>query len=227
MLSIGHSHVRCSIFTQAFLFWIAPGGQPAAALRLAHAGKENVVALADIDWVRGSDGFERFPKASKYKDFRHVYVEKPLTRTSWEARLLTQAADKYKVATQMGNQGYSHDSIGTFGWAGRRRAPSRRAMPNIAPSWPTATRAAAAPDRRTTSASTCALQMARILRFRQQPDRRLGRAHPGSAELGAATGARAPGQRGNVSRKTRCRRSRSPTTWPSGMSSGRVPGCRR
>lgn len=41
---------------------------------------------------------------------KHVYVEKPLTRTSWEARLLTQAAEKYKVATQMGNQGYSHDA---------------------------------------------------------------------------------------------------------------------
>jgi hypothetical protein len=39
-----------------------------------------------------------------------VYVEKPLTRTSWEARLLGQAAEKYKVATQMGNQGYSHDA---------------------------------------------------------------------------------------------------------------------
>src|SRR5262245_48212718 len=39
-----------------------------------------------------------------------VYVEKPLTRTPWEARLLTQAAEKYKVATQMGNQGYSHDA---------------------------------------------------------------------------------------------------------------------
>jgi predicted dehydrogenase len=41
---------------------------------------------------------------------KHVYVEKPLTRTPWEARLLTQAAEKYKVATQMGNQGYSHDA---------------------------------------------------------------------------------------------------------------------
>src|SRR6185295_19116929 len=41
---------------------------------------------------------------------KHIYVEKPLTRTSWEARLLTQAAEKYKVATQMGNQGYSHDA---------------------------------------------------------------------------------------------------------------------
>lgn len=41
---------------------------------------------------------------------KHVYLEKPLTRTVWEARLLAQAAAKYKVATQMGNQGYSHES---------------------------------------------------------------------------------------------------------------------
>lgn len=40
---------------------------------------------------------------------KHVYVEKPLTRTPWEARLLQQAATKYKVATQMGNQGFSHE----------------------------------------------------------------------------------------------------------------------
>ncbi len=42
---------------------------------------------------------------------KHVYVEKPLTRTPWEARLLQEAAVKYKVATQMGNQGFSHESI--------------------------------------------------------------------------------------------------------------------
>ncbi len=42
---------------------------------------------------------------------KHVYVEKPLTRTPWEARLLKDAAGKYNVATQMGNQGYSHESI--------------------------------------------------------------------------------------------------------------------
>ena len=123
---------------------IGAGGQPAADLRQAHAGVENVVALADVDWARGQESFERFPKASRHKDFRqmldkqgkeidavvvgppdhmhticamacmqlgkHVYVEKPLTRISGEARLLTQAAEKYKVATQMGNQGYSHDA---------------------------------------------------------------------------------------------------------------------
>lgn len=41
---------------------------------------------------------------------KHVYIEKPLTRTPWEARLLLQAAEKYKVATQMGNQGFSHEA---------------------------------------------------------------------------------------------------------------------
>src|ERR1041384_1786086 len=40
---------------------------------------------------------------------KHVYCEKPLTRTVWEARTLTEAAAKYKVATQMGNQGYSNE----------------------------------------------------------------------------------------------------------------------
>lgn len=123
---------------------IGAGGQPAIDLHLAHAGVENVVALADCDWKRGQASFTRFPKATKYKDYRqmldkqaneidaviigtpdhmhatcalhcmqlgkHVYVEKPLTRTAWEARLLTHAAERYKVATQMGNQGCSHDA---------------------------------------------------------------------------------------------------------------------
>src|SRR6185436_12947251 len=40
---------------------------------------------------------------------KHVCVEKPLTRTVWEARLLAEAAAKHKVATQMGNQGYSNE----------------------------------------------------------------------------------------------------------------------
>jgi hypothetical protein len=39
----------------------------------------------------------------------HVYVQKPLVRTIWEARQLMDAGRKYKVATQMGNQGYSNE----------------------------------------------------------------------------------------------------------------------
>ncbi len=38
-----------------------------------------------------------------------VYCQKPLTRTVWEARQLTEAAAKHGVATQMGNQGYSNE----------------------------------------------------------------------------------------------------------------------
>ena len=110
---------------------------------LGSLASENIVAMTDVDWARGAEGFKRWEKATKYKDFRqmldrdksidavtviipdhmhatvalaamqrgkHVYVEKPLTRTPWEARLLTEAAARYKVATQMGNQGYSHDA---------------------------------------------------------------------------------------------------------------------
>jgi predicted dehydrogenase len=40
---------------------------------------------------------------------KHVYCQKPLTRTVWEAAELTRGAAKYGVATQMGNQGYSNE----------------------------------------------------------------------------------------------------------------------
>ena len=40
---------------------------------------------------------------------KHVYTEKPLTHTVYEARMLTEAARKHKVATQMGNQGQAGD----------------------------------------------------------------------------------------------------------------------
>jgi len=44
---------------------------------------------------------------------KHVYCEKPLTRTVWEAQFLAEAAAKYKVATQMGNQGFNHEGTKT------------------------------------------------------------------------------------------------------------------
>ncbi len=40
---------------------------------------------------------------------KHVYVQKPLAHTVWECRELMKAAEKYGVATQMGNQGYSNE----------------------------------------------------------------------------------------------------------------------
>ena len=120
---------------------VGAGGRAGSVL--GGLSSENIVALADVDWARGAEGFKRWEKATRYKDYRqlldkekgidavtvvtpdhmhatvalaamqrgkHVYVEKPLTRTPWEARLLTEAAARYKVATQMGNQGYSHEA---------------------------------------------------------------------------------------------------------------------
>jgi hypothetical protein len=40
---------------------------------------------------------------------KHVYCEKPLTHSVWEARQVTLAARKYGVVTQMGNQGHSDE----------------------------------------------------------------------------------------------------------------------
>lgn len=42
---------------------------------------------------------------------KHVYCQKPLTHSIYESRLLTRLAEKYKVATQMGNQGNSGDGV--------------------------------------------------------------------------------------------------------------------
>jgi hypothetical protein len=42
---------------------------------------------------------------------KHAYVQKPLTHSVYESRLLTKLAAKYKVATQMGNQGSSGEGV--------------------------------------------------------------------------------------------------------------------
>lgn len=52
---------------------------------------------------------------------KHVYVQKPLAHTIWECRELAETAAKYKVATQMGNQGYSNEGTrqcAEMVWAG-------------------------------------------------------------------------------------------------------------
>jgi predicted dehydrogenase len=42
---------------------------------------------------------------------KHVYTQKPLTHDIYEARILGMAAKKYKVVTQMGNQGGSGNGV--------------------------------------------------------------------------------------------------------------------
>ena len=54
--------------------------------------------------------FSHFPAAMHaMKLGKAVYVEKPLAHTFQECALMMQAAEKYKVVTQMGNQGHSSD----------------------------------------------------------------------------------------------------------------------
>jgi predicted dehydrogenase len=43
------------------------------------------------------------------RENKHVYCEKPLTKTITEARTLTKLAKEYNVVTQMGNQGHALD----------------------------------------------------------------------------------------------------------------------
>lgn len=42
---------------------------------------------------------------------KHVYVQKPLTHSVYESRLLTKLAEEYRLATQMGNQGSSDEGV--------------------------------------------------------------------------------------------------------------------
>lgn len=66
----------------------------------------------DIDAVivATSDHTHAIISMEAIKRGKHVYTEKPLTHTVYEARMLTEAARKYKVATQMGNQGQAEDA---------------------------------------------------------------------------------------------------------------------
>jgi len=45
---------------------------------------------------------------------KHVYVQKPLTHNIHEARVLTEATEKHKIVTQMGNQGASGQGVKTM-----------------------------------------------------------------------------------------------------------------
>lgn len=67
----------------------------------------------EIDAVTVStpDHMHFLPAHRAIKEGKHVYCQKPLTHTVWEARELAQAARGAKVATQMGNQGISHPRV--------------------------------------------------------------------------------------------------------------------
>ncbi|MDA3927851.1 MAG: Gfo/Idh/MocA family oxidoreductase [Prolixibacteraceae bacterium] len=69
----------------------------------------------------------------------HVFVQKPLTHTVYESRLLTNLADKYKLATQMGNQGSSNDGVrqsSTWLWNGEIGEVTKVEAFTDRPIWP-------------------------------------------------------------------------------------------
>ncbi len=70
---------------------------------------------------------------------KHVYVQKPLTHSVYESRLLTNLAKKYKVATQMGNQGASaedSDLVCEWIWNGEIGEVTRVDCATDRPLWP-------------------------------------------------------------------------------------------
>ena len=59
--------------------------------------------------------FSHFPISMlAMSEGKHVFVEKPMGRTFYEVELMMKAAKKYKVVTQMGNQGHSEANYFQF-----------------------------------------------------------------------------------------------------------------
>ncbi|MFH1718171.1 MAG: Gfo/Idh/MocA family oxidoreductase [Planctomycetota bacterium] len=61
--------------------------------------------------VATPDHFHTVASMAAMRRGKHVYCQKPLTRLVSEARAMTEAARKYKVVTQMGNQGHSGNGV--------------------------------------------------------------------------------------------------------------------
>lgn len=128
---------------------VGVGGQGGSDLNaVAQDQGVNIVALCEIDEVRGAANLKKYSQARRFKDFRrmfdamdkqidavivgtpdhthaaiamaalergkHVYCEKPLAHSIHEVRALMQAAKKYDVVTQLGNQGHSFESCRIF-----------------------------------------------------------------------------------------------------------------
>ena len=71
--------------------------------------------------VATPDHHHAFASMEAIKRGKHVYCEKPLTHSVWEARQVATAARARKIATQMGNQGQASDDsrrLAEMVWSG-------------------------------------------------------------------------------------------------------------
>ena len=57
------------------------------------------------------DHIHAFATMEAMKRGKHVYCEKPLAHSLYEVRMITEAAGKYKVVTQLGNQGHANEQM--------------------------------------------------------------------------------------------------------------------
>ncbi|HYQ56878.1 MAG TPA: Gfo/Idh/MocA family oxidoreductase [Draconibacterium sp.] len=67
----------------------------------------------DIDavMIATPDHTHALPALMAMREGKHVFLQSPLTHSVYESRILTETAQRYGVATQMGNQGNSADGI--------------------------------------------------------------------------------------------------------------------
>jgi predicted dehydrogenase len=65
----------------------------------------------DAITVSTADHFHTWPAVTAMRMKKHVYCQKPLTHTVWEARLMRETAQKFGVCTQMGNQGSAENGL--------------------------------------------------------------------------------------------------------------------
>ncbi|MGL4420826.1 MAG: Gfo/Idh/MocA family protein, partial [Gemmataceae bacterium] len=72
---------------------------------------KEVMKTVDAFTISTPDHTHALPAVMAMRAGKHVYVQKPLTRTVFEAHLLKNTAQKYKVCTQMGNQGTAENGL--------------------------------------------------------------------------------------------------------------------